>query len=227
MSEMPALDHDPVIYPDSDGEPMAENEVQGYQIMRLVQQLQNHFRGSDDIHFGFDLLWYPVKGDPRNRRAPDVFVVPGRPAGPARPSWLQWKEDGVPMRHVVEIVSPVNSATEMADKRAWYSRYGVEEYLVFHPEPGLLEVHIRTDLGLAAIDVELPWTSPLLEGCQYDVEPGVPVIGEHLHDLVLLDPNGHKVETADDLFERANAEARRADALEAKLRAAGIDPDSF
>jgi Uma2 family endonuclease len=53
------------------------------------------------------------------------------------------------MRHVIEIISAAKTPTELADKRAWYSRYGVEECLVFHPETGLLEVFIRTPLGLS------------------------------------------------------------------------------
>ena len=227
-----------VVYPESDGERMAENEVQGRQIVRLVQSLTHWFRDRPDVHVGFDLLWYPVEGDPTIRRAPDVFVVPGRPAGPTRPSWLQWREDGVPMRHVIEIISPSNTPTEMVDKRRFYDRYGVEEYLVFHPDPGLLEVHVRTDLGLVPVDPALPWTSSVLEGCAYRVDHGVPVWGEALNDLVLLDPAGVPVETheasaaradaeasrAEAEAARADAEAARAEALAAKLRKAGLDP---
>jgi hypothetical protein len=35
---------------------MAENLVEGRQITRLVQQLDRHFRGRDDVAVGFDLL---------------------------------------------------------------------------------------------------------------------------------------------------------------------------
>ena len=173
----------------------------------------------------------PVEGDPTIRRAPDVFVVPGRPAGPARPSWLQWREDGTPMRHVIEVLSPSNTPVEMIEKRRWYDRYGVEEYLVFDPETGALEIHERTDLGLVPVDVDLPWTSTVLDGCAYTVTHGVPVFGEDLFDLVLLDPDGDPIETfeqlaarADAQRARADAEQARADALLERLRAAGLEP---
>lgn len=229
MASMPLPEPETVVYPTSDGKPMAENETQGRQIVRLTQQLDHHFRHRDDVHVGFDLLWYPVEGHPEISRAPDVFVVPGRPQRPRRPSWLQWREDDTPMLHVVEVISPSNTPLEMAEKRAWYSRYGVEEYLVFHPDAGLLEVHIRTDLGLVPIEVELPWTSTLLEGCAYQVD--ISDSDDEPFDLVLLAPDGKKVPTAADLAQqadaataRADAEAARADALAAKLKAAGIDP---
>jgi hypothetical protein len=84
------------------------------------------------------------------------------------------------MRHVIEIISAANTPTEMADKRAWYSRYCVEEYLVFHPETGLLEVFIRTPLGLSSIDTDLPWTSTVLERLRLPGRPRPPPRRRHL-----------------------------------------------
>lgn len=221
MTAMSAVKHDEVIYPESDGQPMAENETQGAQIVRLVNQLELHFRGSDDVHVGFDLLWYPVEGHPEVCRAPDVFVVPGRPQFPLRGSWKQWEEDGTPMRHVVEVLSPSNTPAEMIEKRRWYDRYGAEEYVVFDPETGSLDIHVRTDLGLVPISDELVWVSEVLEGCQYLVDPGVLGVGPDTFDLVLCDPAGHKVDTPEVLA----AKAARAENLEAQLRAAGIEPE--
>ena len=233
MAFVSIADSSVVEYPSSDGQPMAESEVQGRQLVRLGTALETLFRGRDDVHVGWDLLWYPVEGRPDISRAPDVFVVPGRPADPPRSSWLQWEEAGMPMRHVVEIVSPSNSATEMAQKRRWYDRYGVEEYLVFHPEAGLLEVAVRTDLGLVPIDVGDRWTSSVLDGVGYRVDPPGPDDDGGVHQLVVLDPGGRPVESAAAAIERADAltdeldrAAARAERLEAKLREAGIDPSA-
>lgn len=212
MHVMSAPDPGAIVYPSSDGQPMAENELQGWQIMALATALRAHFRDRPDVHVGADLLWYPVEGDPSTSRAPDVFVVPGRPAAPPRPSWLQWQEDGVPLRHVIEILSPSNTPSEMSRKRRWYSRYGVEEYLVFDPEDGLLEVHVRTDLGLVPVDVALPWWSSVVEGIGYRVEER-----EASFELVAVDAAGEPLPTMESLSDRVAA-------LEAKLRDAGIDP---
>ncbi len=89
----------------------------------------------------------------------------------------------------------------MADKRAWYSRYGVEEYLVFHPGTGLLEVFIRTPLGLSSIGTDLPWTSTVLEGCAYRVDPA-PHLGDGIFDLVL---RAHSSPSSNEPLGRAGA----------------------
>lgn len=244
MTSMSAVDRNSVVYPESDGQPMADNQVQFNQMARLYQQLETRFGDREDVCIGGDLLWYPVEGHPEICRAPDIFAVPGRPKLPLRRAWLQWEEDGVAMRHVVEILSPANSGSEMLEKRRFYERYGVEEYLVFDPENGSLEVHVRTDLGLVPLAVELPWRSEVLEGCCYRVDRlmasdhGDGDRSEAGHDLVLLDIEHVKIPTHAEALDavrtetaraeaeaaRADAEAARADELERRLRAAGIDP---
>ena len=48
-----------VLYPDSDGKPMAENTIQYRWIVRLVTNLKRLLK--DDVAFvAGDLLWYPV-----------------------------------------------------------------------------------------------------------------------------------------------------------------------
>ena len=54
----PALDD--VIYPDSDGEPMAENFLQSIVIRMLVYGFERVFRGRDDMLVGGDFFWYPI-----------------------------------------------------------------------------------------------------------------------------------------------------------------------
>jgi hypothetical protein len=44
------------------------------------------FRNREDVFVAMDLLWYPVKGKPKIRLAPDVLVALGRPKGPRRSS---------------------------------------------------------------------------------------------------------------------------------------------
>ena len=73
------------------------------------------------------MLWYPVKGDPKTRVAPDVLVAFGRPKGD-RGSYRTWEEENVAPQVVFEILSPGNTTAEMAEKLRFYERYGVEEY---------------------------------------------------------------------------------------------------
>src|SRR5438309_750195 len=100
-----------IIYPECDGKPLADNTKQFRWILLLVGNLAALFRNREDVFVGGDLLWYPVKGEPGVRNAPDVFVVFGRPKGDRR-SYKQWEENNVPLTVVFEIMSPGNTAEE-------------------------------------------------------------------------------------------------------------------
>ncbi len=117
-------------YPDSDGQPMADNTEQYEWLVKIKENLEILFADDPTVFVAGDLRWYPV---PDRREtgpiAPDVFVVFGRPKG-RRGSYRQWEEDGIAPQVAFEILSPSNSAKEMQDKLDFYDRYGVEEYYV-------------------------------------------------------------------------------------------------
>ena len=69
-----------IVYPQSDGRPMADTTIQYEWIVTLKG-------GLDELLSDFvagDLFWYPVKGDPKQVIAPDVIVALGRPKGHRR-----------------------------------------------------------------------------------------------------------------------------------------------
>jgi Uma2 family endonuclease len=125
----------PIVYPDSDGMPMADNTQQFRAIVTIQGNLDALFRDRDDVFVAGDLLWYPVEGRPDIRRAPDVLVAFGRPKGD-RGSYRQWEEGGIAPQVVFEVLSPGNTLTEIAAKFEFYDTYGVEEYYVYDPERG-------------------------------------------------------------------------------------------
>src|SRR5438477_12404954 len=131
-----------IVYPESDGQPMAENTLQAEWIVRIHGNLQAQFRDRDDVFVAMDNLWYPVEGDPTIRTAPDVYVAFGRPKG-HRGSYRQWEEGGIAPQVVFEILSPGNRAGEMKKKRQFYRTYGAEEYYVIDPEDGIAEGWLR------------------------------------------------------------------------------------
>src|SRR3954466_2232357 len=94
-------------YPDSDGEPMAENTLQFRTIVTIQGGLDALYRNDPNVFVAGDLLWYPVEGDNTICTAPDVIVAFGRPKGD-RGSYLQWKEDNIPPQVVFEVLSPNN-----------------------------------------------------------------------------------------------------------------------
>ncbi|TRV23640.1 MAG: Uma2 family endonuclease, partial [Microcystis wesenbergii Mw_MB_S_20031200_S109D] len=99
-----------IVYPDSDGNPMADNTRQFRWITTIKANLDWLFANNADVFVAGDLLWYPVEGDNKTRQAPDVMVAFGRPKG-ERGSYQQWKEENIPPQVVFEILSPGNTQT--------------------------------------------------------------------------------------------------------------------
>jgi Uma2 family endonuclease len=196
-------DHTPlaeVVYPDSDGKPMADNTRQFRYIVTIQGGIAALFADNPNVFVTGDLLWYPVEGDNKIRAAPDTMVVFGRPPGD-RGSYLQWREDNLPPQVVFEVMSPGNTAAEMTRKFRFYEQYGVEEYYLYDPDRGTLDGWIRRDGRLEDVPDMEGWISPRL-GIRFALE-GL--------DLALYRPDGLRFETFLELEQRAKAERQRAE----------------
>ena len=150
-----------IIYPDSDGQPMADNTKQFRWIVVIKENLELLFADNPDVFVAGDLLWYPVEGNNRIRRAPDAMVVFGRPKGD-RGSYKQWEEDHIAPQVVFEILSPGNRFSEMLAKQEFYDQYGVEEYYVYDPDQIDLVGMLRQEGHLVRIENIQGWVSPRL-----------------------------------------------------------------
>lgn len=202
-----------IIYPESDGKPMADNTRQFRYIVTIQGGLAALFADDPDIFVAGDLLWYPVEGNNKVRAAPDVMVVFGRPKGD-RGAYLQWREGGIAPQVVFEILSPGNKGLEMMRKLQFYDSYGVEEYYLLDPDHGVLGGWQRRAGALAEIPQMEGWISPRL-GVRFNLVAG---------ELVITRPDGRRFEAFVELAQRAEAERDRADRLAARLRALGVDP---
>ena len=156
-----------IIYPDSHGQPMADNTKQLRWIVVLFSGLSALFREATDVFIGADLLWYPIKDHPEIRTAPDVLAVFGRPRGD-RGSYRQWEEGDVPLTIVFEILSPSNTYQEMIDKLLFYEEHGVEEYFVYDPDANRLQVYLRRNEQLLLRRFKKEFVSPRL-GIRFDL----------------------------------------------------------
>jgi Uma2 family endonuclease len=148
-----------IIYPDSDGNPMADNTKQFRWIVVIQQNLDWIFALDPNVFVAGDLLWYPTEGNNKLRQAPDVMIVFGRPKGD-RGSYQQWKEDNITPQVVFEILSPGNTQTEMNRKLVFYERYGVEEYYIYDPDKYDLSGWLRSESRLELIEEMHNWVSP-------------------------------------------------------------------
>jgi Uma2 family endonuclease len=231
-----------IIYPDSDGQPMADNTLQFRWIVTIEGGVDALFRDDPHVFVAGDLLWYPVEGYPKIRTAPDILVAFGRPKG-ERGSYQQWREDNIPPQVVFEVLSPGNRAGELIKKFRFYERYGVEEYYIYDPDTGDLSGWLRVDNELTEITGMDGWVSPRL-GVRFAIEQG---------ELALYRPDGRKFATYVELEREAEAARQQAEAaqqqatqerrereaaqqqaeaaqqqaerLAAQLRALGIEPD--
>ncbi len=188
-----------IIYPDSDGQPMADNTLQFRWIVTIKENLDLLFSAQSHVFVAGDLLWYPVEGNNKIRSAPDAMVVFGRPKGD-RGSYQQWKEDNIAPQVVFEILSPGNRLSEMVRKFQFYDGYGVHEYYVYDPDTVELAGWQRQDTTLLPIDDMDGWVSPRLQ-IRF-------VIGEA--ELEIYRPDGRKFLTMLELDQLANEERRRA-----------------
>lgn len=217
------------LYPDSDGQPMAENTEQYQWIVRLVSNLRIVLKDQTAFVAG-DLLWYPVEvkdgGAKPPCQAPDVMIALGRPPG-YRGSYKQWQEAGIAPQVVFEIISPGNSASEFAKKQNFYSQYGVLEMYFYDPESfefwGL--VRGATDAGFHLITpLNLPWVSPIL-GIRFELfDDGLSIF--HPSGEIFKDPEEWEAERGAAREERDVAREER-DRAWAKLRELGIDPSQL
>ena len=215
-----------IIYPDSDGNPMADNTEHYEWIVKIKENLEILFASENDVFIAGDLLWYPVEGSVKTRQAPDVMVIFGRPKG-KRGSYKQWEENNIAPQVVFEILSPGNRSQEMAKKLLFYQRHGVEEYYVYNPDKIELTGFILEQAWLEEIEEINNWISPRL-GIRFELTA---------NNLEIYYPEGQKFLTSMELNQRAEQEYQRAEqeyqraeqerqnyqTLLAKLQAKGID----
>jgi Uma2 family endonuclease len=235
MATLEAVVRPEIVYPESDGQPMADNTLQFRWIVTIQGGIDALFQTDPNVFVAGDLLWYPVEGHPEIRAAPDTMVVFGRPKGD-RGSYQQWREGDLAPHVVFEVLSPGNRFMEMTRKFRFYDKYRVEEYYIYDPDTGELAGWRRVDGRLADIEAMIGWVSPRL-GVRFEIEGG---------ELVLYRPDGRRFATyveleqqaeqarqqaeqaqqqAEQAQQQAEHEHARAERLAAQLRALGVNPD--
>ena len=217
-----------VNYPDSDGQPMADNTKQFRWIVVIKENLELLFVNQPEVFVAGDLLWYPVEGDNAIRQAPDVMVVVGRPKGD-RGSYRQWQEGNLAPQVVFEILSPGNRYGEMLRKLGFYDRHGVEEYYIYDPDKLELTGLLRGEQGLEVIEEINGWVSPRLQIRFQITDEGLEIYRPDGQQFLTYSELGLELEQARSRAdqERSRAEQAQAqvDRLAAQLRAAGLEPN--
>lgn len=211
----PVLKKPEVIYPESDGLPLADNTKQFRWIMTIQGGLDAVFADDPNVFVAGNLLWYPIEGDNKTRTAPDVFVALGRPKGD-RGSYQQWLEGNIAPQVTFEIVSPGNSAGVLTKKFNFYDKYGVEEYYLYDPDVNSLDGWIRKNGRLTEISRMDGWASPLLR-IKFDLS------GDELR---VFGPDGQLFVATPEAIRQRDDAFKTAAKLKAQLKALGVEPEA-
>lgn len=234
----------PIVYPEDDGLPMADNTLQYKWMLTIFENLEICFLNDPNVFVAGNLLWYPIEGDNKTRLAPDALVAFGRPKG-RRGSYRQWEEGGVPPQVVFEVTSPGNRFGEMTRKFEFYQKFGVEEFYQYDPDTNVLDGWQRIGDSLVTIESMNGWVSPRLK-IRFEIDE---------EDFNIYRPDGERFLTFSELFEkraeerelaetvkqraeedrlarlqaqaRGDAALKKAEVLAAKLREMGVDPDTI
>src|SRR5712692_4479989 len=119
-----------VIYPESDGKPMAETDVHRDWMVRIIELLKFFFLGKH-VYVSGNLLIYYVEGDPKKSVAPDVFVV--KNSDPGRRRIFKIWEEGIGPVFVMEVTSKKTRRQDLGAKKELYAQLKVAEYFLYDP----------------------------------------------------------------------------------------------
>jgi Uma2 family endonuclease len=198
-----------IVYPSSDGAPLAETFDHLYVIMTTVAMLMNYLRGQQATVLADQCLYY-AQGFPRLRVAPDVMVIFNvQPGG--RDNYKTWEEGQVPSV-VFEVTSPGTRTQDDIDKKNLYESIGVTEYWQFDPHGEWIPEKLRGYRLQGAVEqTYFPITDSHSQPLQLQITVEDKTIAFHRLD------NGEKLLPPAELDLALAREIQRSNELEAQL----------
>ena len=119
-----------LVYPESDGEPMAETEKHRKVMIDVIDILDQHFQHIPDVHISGNLLLYYEEGNPRKSVSPDVFMVRGLSKKELR-VYKTWEQPPT-LDFVLELASPSTFRRDFTEKKEIYQNIlRVKEYFIY------------------------------------------------------------------------------------------------
>ncbi len=198
-----------IIYPVSDGEPVAETFDHVYVMMTTLLVLRHYLAGQRATVLGDQFMYY-VEGKPNARVAPDVMVIFNVEPG-GRDSYKIWEEQEVPSV-IFEMTSKGPKERDQIFKKNLYEQLGVTEYWLYDPRG---EWIIERLLGYRLRrDVYEPITDARSEPLNLRVQIEDSIIGFYREDTgdKLLIPDELLAALERETEQRRQAEARAATA---------------
>jgi Uma2 family endonuclease len=131
-----------IIYPHSDGKPMAESDPARDYLIYGVETLDIYFAERSDVYVSGNLFIYYRQGIPSAVVAPDVFVVFGVEKK-KRFTYKVWQEGGALPSFILEITSATTQENDEQEKPIKYASLGIEEYFQYDPTGDYLDQRLK------------------------------------------------------------------------------------
>ncbi|RCJ18190.1 hypothetical protein A6770_06340 [Nostoc minutum NIES-26] len=217
-----------VIFPPGDlysDEPPLETELHLRQIILFLTCLEWLWKDRNDFYAAGNLTIYYNQRQLKSKdfRGPDFFVVLGCERK-TRKSWAVWEEDGKYPNVIIEILSDSTANTDRGLKKEIYQDiFRTPDYFWF--DPYTLEF-----AGFHLVDGEYQPLQANERGHLWSHQLGL-YLGIYQGLLRFFTRDGQLVptpeETVEQVEQRAQQEAEKAERLAAKLRELNIDPDTI
>ena len=218
-----------IIYPSSDGEPLAETQQHVLAILMSLALLRLYLQEQQAVVFADQYLYY-IEGNPRARVAPDVMVVFDIEKR-LYPNYKIWEGQQTPAI-IFEVTSAGTKETDWNFKKTLYEQLGVTEYWLFDPYGEWITEQLQ-GYRVNEDGVYKPIRDNCSEVLQLKLQAEAYLIGFYRLD------NGEKLLTPEELYsanlaanqrveqetQRAEQEKARADRLAEKLRQLGVNLD--
>lgn len=224
-----------IVYPSSDGKPVAETYLHLYALLVTLEVLKQYLRGRRATVLGNQFLYY-AEGFPKLRVAPDVMVIfDVEPGG--RDNYKIWEEKQVPAV-IFEMTSKSTKAEDMDEKKTLYEQLGVQEYWLFDPKGEWIENQLQgyrlqedryqpiADDRSVPLQLRLQVEGELIGFYREDTGEKL-LIPQELADALeqeRLARQQERLAKEQERLARQQAEAE-VDRLKARLRSLGVDPD--
>ena len=217
----------PIEYPDEDGKPMAEGDIQCSYLIYARNVLRIYFQNHPDVYVAGNLFIYYEKGYPESVVAPDVFVVFGVENRDRR-SYKTWEENNQTPDFVLEITSKTTRSKDQGAKKGIYAFLGVREYFQYDPTGDYLNPQLQ---GLHLVDGNyFPVATNTLPDGTVSLPSQVLELELRLEagKLRFYNPaTGQTLLTHEEEASARQAAEEKAQRLAAKLRELNVDPDSL
>jgi Uma2 family endonuclease len=227
MTTSPTYSLFDVVYPESDGLPMAESDATRDYLIYGVEALDRYFQKDPKVYVSGNLFIYYEQGNPKAVVAPDVFVVLGVDKK-KRFSYKIWEEQDKMPDFILEITSKSTASQDRGIKKGLYAYLGVKEYFQYDPTADYLRPCLQ---GFRLMEGNYLPILGQLHGDRLSIYAetlGLELRLEADGQMRFYNPKtGEKLLSTGEM-EQARVQAeQRAEKLAAKLRELGLDPDKL